>query len=67
MSPTLAEQWARAKFEPDVIGILPQIGKMIVDQGKPPNVESVREIDKRLRICKNPEKVEGTKAYVSLP
>lgn len=64
VSPQLAEQWARAKFEPDVIEILPAIAQMITDEGKPPDVERVREIDKRLRICKNPEKVVGTKAYV---
>ena len=62
VSPGLAEQWARAKFEPDVISILPEIAQMILGDGKPPDVERVREIDKRLRICKNPEKVPGTKA-----
>lgn len=61
VSPGLAEQWARAKFEPDVISILPEIGQMILEEGKPPDVGRVREIDKRLRICKNPEKVPGTK------
>lgn len=45
-----------------MISILPRIAEMIVNEGKTPDVERVREIDKRLRICKNPEKVEGTKA-----
>ena len=36
---------------------------MIQSDGTPPNVEAVREVDRRLRICKNPEKVVGSDAY----
>lgn len=28
-------------------------------------MEAVREVDRRLRICKNPEKVVGSKAYLA--
>jgi len=63
-APVLAEQWAKAKGESDVISLLPAISDMIVQEGKPPDLERVREIDKRLKICKNPERVMGTKAYL---
>lgn len=38
---------------------------MIVNYGHPPNVNDVRDIDRRLKICKNPEKVVGSKAYLT--
>lgn len=33
--------------------------------GHPPDVEAVREVDRRLKLCKNPEKVPGSKAYLA--
>ena len=36
---------------------------MIQTHGFPPDLEAVREVDRRLRICKNPEKVVGSTAY----
>ncbi|KAJ3836878.1 cyclin-like protein [Lentinula raphanica] len=41
------------------------IKSIITETGKVPNVEAVREVDLRLRTCKNPEKVVGTKAYLA--
>jgi len=41
------------------------IKRLITSQGHTPDVESVREVDRRLRICKNPEKVIGSKAYLA--
>lgn len=38
---------------------------MIAHSGRPPDVESVREVDRRLKLCKNPEKVVGSKAYLA--
>jgi len=38
---------------------------MITQFGHPPDVESVRTVDRRLKLCKNPEKVVGTKAYLA--
>ena len=38
---------------------------MIIHLGHPPDVEAVREVDRRLRLCKNPEKVVGSKAYLA--
>ncbi|KAF5390263.1 hypothetical protein D9757_002793 [Collybiopsis confluens] len=46
-------------------GSLEAIRTMITDTGKVPDVEAVREVDRRLRTCKNPEKVVGTKAYLA--
>lgn len=39
------------------------IKAMIVRDGVGPDVERVRDVDRRLRLCKNPEKVIGSKAY----
>jgi len=38
---------------------------MIEHDGKAPNVEDVRIVDRRLKICTNPEKVVGSKAYLA--
>lgn len=46
----------------------PGIGDIIAlirTDGVGPNVDSVREVDKRLRLCKNPQKLVGSKAYVT--
>ena len=45
--------------------IIDDIKRLITSQGHTPEVESVREVDRRLRICKNPEKVVGSKAYLA--
>ena len=36
---------------------------MILTQGSAPEVEAVREVDRRLKLCKNPEKIVGSNAY----
>lgn len=38
---------------------------MIVNGGRGPDVEAVREVDRRLRICNNPEKVVGSSAFLA--
>lgn len=38
---------------------------MMLNGGDAPDVEAVREVDRSLRICKNPEKVVGSKAYIA--
>ena len=45
--------------------VIDDIKRLITSQGHTPDVESVREVDRRLRICKNPEKVVGSKAYLA--
>lgn len=66
-SPTLASTWARAKFpslpHPPVLDVLEPIKAIILRDGAPPDVEAVREVDRRLRLCKNPEKIVGSNAY----
>ena len=59
----LAGQWARTKNAEHALAVIGDIGQMIQEHGNGPDVEAVREVDKRLRLCKNPEKVAGTKAY----
>ncbi|KAH9857898.1 cyclin-like protein [Lenzites betulinus] len=67
-SPMLASAWAHAKFpstpHPPVLDILDSIKALILREGSPPDVEAVREVDRRLRLCKNPEKIPGSNAYV---
>ncbi|OJA10795.1 hypothetical protein AZE42_00308 [Rhizopogon vesiculosus] len=72
-SPLLAQRWADSKAPPGSIQPLsetmePTLGaiKYIITQmGHPPDVEAVREVDRRLKLCKNPEKVPGSKAYLA--
>lgn len=45
--------------------VIEAIKTLITDMGVTPDVESVREVDKRLRLCKNPEKVVGSVAYLA--
>lgn len=72
-SPILAERWADSKVmagaaQPLSTSLDPILGsiKFIITQmGHPPDVEAVREVDRRLKLCKNPEKVPGSKAYLA--
>lgn len=66
--PAVAEQWVATKMPFDFSNLSPvieDIKRLITSQGHTPDVESVREVDRRLRICKNPEKVVGSKAYLA--
>ncbi|KIJ68295.1 hypothetical protein HYDPIDRAFT_165187 [Hydnomerulius pinastri MD-312] len=72
-SPLLAQKWADSKSLPGAAesssGILENtlgaIKYLITQAGQPPDVEAVREVDRRLKLCKNPEKVVGSKAYLA--
>lgn len=64
-SPDLAVLWARAKGSENALSIASGIEVMIKRDGIIPDVEKVRDVDRRLRLCKNPEKVQGTKAYLA--
>jgi len=44
--------------------VIDTIQATITHEGQPPSVEHVREVDRRLKLCKNPEKVVGSKAYL---
>jgi len=66
--PDIAEQWISSKSPNDstvLTRYVNEIVSLINAQGHPPNIESVREVDRRLKICKNPEKVVGSKAYLA--
>lgn len=64
-------QWSQSKIPPDsppgstLDETLSAITSLITSSGHPPDVESVREVDRRLKLCKNPEKVVGSKAYLA--
>ncbi|KIM48059.1 hypothetical protein M413DRAFT_16098 [Hebeloma cylindrosporum] len=66
--PELASQWAATKESTELTSlsqITEDIKLMITSCGRAPNIESVREVDRRLKLCKNPEKVIGSKAYLA--
>lgn len=46
-----------------VLDLLEPLKVIIRTNGTPPDVEAVREVDRRLKLCKNPEKVVGSNAY----
>lgn len=64
-SPEIANQWIRYKDAESVLPIMESIKDMITRDSAGPDVEAVREVDKRLRLCKNPEKVPGSKAFMA--
>ena len=71
----MAEKWVRTKVTGEATAqelsvnvlfpILEEIKRMILTEGHAPDVEAVREIDRHLRLCKNPEKIVGSKAYLA--
>jgi len=70
-SPDLAAEWAAFKFPSDSPSLstlhstLSAIRALIESAARPVDVESVRGVDLRLKLCKNPEKVVGSKAYLA--
>ncbi|KAI0318498.1 cyclin-like protein [Amylostereum chailletii] len=63
--PDLATSWARSKGVESSLPIIETIKDVILQNGDVPSVEVVREIDRRLKLCKNPEKIVGSKAYIA--
>ncbi|KAK7463733.1 hypothetical protein VKT23_005670 [Stygiomarasmius scandens] len=72
-APDVAQQWleskqavteAPTKIPPGILESIEALKKLIADAGQP-ETEAVREVDRRLRLCKNPEKVVGSKAYLA--
>jgi len=63
--PEIAAFWARTKNADVALEAVESIKRMITQDGDVPSVDVVREIDRRLKICKNPEKVVGSKAYLA--
>ncbi|EJD41505.1 cyclin-like protein [Auricularia subglabra TFB-10046 SS5] len=66
----LAQQWLMSKaardpaISSDLTSVLDSISFTIDADGASPPVEVVREIDRRLKLCKNPEKVPGSRAFL---
>lgn len=69
-SPDLASEWVASKFpadSPSLPGLLSTLAsiRVLIESSAVPNVEAVRAVDLRLKLCKNPEKVVGSKAYLA--
>ncbi|KAG6846005.1 hypothetical protein H0H87_011053 [Tephrocybe sp. NHM501043] len=72
-APELASQWLRSKVPADPLALttttLPvlvdALASLIMTTGQPPDIEAVREVDRRLKLCKNPEKIVGSHAYLA--
>lgn len=73
-TPELALKWGQSKFlggdsqglSLDAISpVLECIRSSILQDGHAPEVDAVRDVDRRLKLCKNPEKVAGTKAFLA--
>ncbi|KAK0465425.1 cyclin-like protein [Desarmillaria tabescens] len=65
--PEESYKWLKSKHpSSDAVEATVNKVKIIIQRSsRPPDVESVREVDRRLRLCKNPEKVVGSKAYLA--
>ncbi|KAF7320252.1 CYCLIN domain-containing protein [Mycena kentingensis (nom. inval.)] len=67
--PDLASEWARSKLSSDALtqlqATLAVIRTLIEAAARPVDLEAVRAVDLRLKLCKNPEKVPGSKAYLA--
>jgi cyclin H len=74
-APDLASQWSASKILPaspssllsaDTLPVVMDgVKSFITSAGHLPNLEAVREVDRRLKLCKNPEKVVGSSAYLA--
>jgi cyclin H len=61
--------WIASKLSGDsldnILGVVSEIALMITTDGQPPDTEVVRLIDRKVRICTNPARIPGTKAYIA--
>lgn len=64
-APDLATAWAQSKAAEPSLSAVETIKTMITRDGVGPDVERVRDVDRRLKLCKNPEKVIGSAAYLA--
>ncbi|TRM65744.1 cyclin-like protein [Schizophyllum amplum] len=75
VAPNLAEQWTESKYpssSPEkaasatiVRDAIATLRTIITSEGHAPPIEAVREVDRRLKLCKNPEKIPGSKAFLN--
>ena len=64
-APDLASLWIKFKGAESMMPIIENIKEAIIKDGAGPNVEIMRDVDRRLRLCKNPEKIVGSQAYLA--
>jgi cyclin H len=64
-APSLATSWAETKGmdEGTVKKLCEEIESVVEREAALIDVEAVREVDRRLRTCKNPEKTAGSVVY----
>lgn len=65
VSPAIAEQWIDLKSPNSADAVMETVSRIqeIIDtQSGSPDIAMVKDIDRRLKICTNPEKVVGSKA-----
>lgn len=76
VAPDLAHLWVTSKFASDpnspfhpslstVLNVIEEIKMLITVYGCQPDINTVREVDRRLKLCKNPERVVGSQAYLA--
>ena len=63
MTKTLSE--ASSLSLDDLLSLAEKIKLLVTLHGHSPDIEAVREVDRRLKLCKNPEKVVGSQAYLA--
>lgn len=61
---TGAAEWMRAKGA-EIVPVINSIKDLIQREGSPPDNAVGREVDRRLKLCKNPEKIVGSRAYLA--
>ncbi|QRV76383.1 Cyclin, C-terminal domain [Ceratobasidium sp. AG-Ba] len=59
----MAETYLAAKGSANMLTLVQEVADLIEREGKGADVGLVKEIDRRLKLCKNPERVPGTKLY----
>lgn len=62
-SPQTANMWMGSKGAGE--SFIPLLCATIQEGSELPGVEMIREVDRRLKLCKNPEKVVGSSAYLA--
>ena len=62
-APQVADTWMRSKGTDG--SFIPPLCAIVQEGARLPGVEMIREVDRRLKLCKNPEKVVGSSAYLA--
>lgn len=63
VSPQIVNTWMQSKGTDG--SFIPSLCATIQEGSKLSGVETIREVDRRLKLCKNPEKVVGSSAYLA--